>query len=388
MLNSLACSAVATNGLHSGAYKLLVANLGGTWGAATSLLYYLGMTALATVEICGAVEAVDTLLQQLPWGPDFVTTSIYYDTGVLGSLSLVVLAVLRGVNSHVVHAIGMAVVVVLMVTLASTLTGALSTFSPANLASNTHPPLGWDAVGYSQLSRLFTFIYPCFGGLFQPVNKAAKLRTPYSSVPKAMIGAVLFTGAGLALIVTSIAGSARRGLLDEADFLLRAWPSSYVGLSGTIIVGVGSCVSCLDVAPTIVASIADEGYVPFLKPLGLHLLSGKHSEPQRATAFTLVLAVPFAWLGGLELVALAAGALFLQMYMTMDLCCCLLAALRSPGWRPRWPNPKSFPLASFAGAATVLCGIVFYFLNAELAPIMLVRIISRGSPWRESSPLD
>lgn len=73
MLNSLACSAVATNGLHSGAYKLLVANLGGTWGAVTSLLYYLGMTALATVEICGAVEAIDTMLQQMPQGPGLLS---------------------------------------------------------------------------------------------------------------------------------------------------------------------------------------------------------------------------------------------------------------------------------------------------------------------------
>eukprot|EP00965_Chrysotila_dentata_P047314 1569878-Pleurochrysis_carterae.AAC.1 len=56
LLNCLGLSAVATNGHHNGAYNLLVANLGPTWGATTSLLYYLGMSALATVEICGAVE--------------------------------------------------------------------------------------------------------------------------------------------------------------------------------------------------------------------------------------------------------------------------------------------------------------------------------------------
>ena len=44
--------------------------------------------------------------------------------------------------------------------------------------------------------------------------------------------------------------------------------------------------------------------------------------------------------GGLEMVALIAAMLFLQMYLTMDVCCCLLASLRAPGWRPRFPNPK------------------------------------------------
>lgn len=34
-----------------------------SWGAAASLLYYLGMSALATVEICGAVEALDITMQ-------------------------------------------------------------------------------------------------------------------------------------------------------------------------------------------------------------------------------------------------------------------------------------------------------------------------------------
>ena len=63
VLNALAVSAVASHGLHSGAYSLLVANLGPTWGATTTLLYYLGMSALATVEICGAVDALDLMLR-------------------------------------------------------------------------------------------------------------------------------------------------------------------------------------------------------------------------------------------------------------------------------------------------------------------------------------
>ena len=45
------------------------------------------------------------------------------------------------------------------------------------------------------------------------------------------------------------------------------------------------------------------------------------------------------------------------MYFTMDVCCLLLAALRSPGWRPRWPKiqPWQAAVAAAACAATLLC---------------------------------
>ena len=39
----------------------------------------------------------------------------------------------------------------------------------------------------------------------------------------------------------------------------------YVGLVGTIIVGVGSCISCLDVAPMILQAVAADGVVPGLQ---------------------------------------------------------------------------------------------------------------------------
>ena len=47
--------------------------------------------------------------------------------------------------------LSMVVIVVLALTLGSTLAGALATFSRANLTSNTHPPHGWDLVGYAQV---------------------------------------------------------------------------------------------------------------------------------------------------------------------------------------------------------------------------------------------
>jgi len=371
LLNCLAVSAVASNGLHDGTYSLLVANLGPIWGATASLLYYLGMSALATVEICGAVEALDVLLQQQV-GPQYMTGSAYLDTGAIGTASLVLLANLRGYNSGAVHTIGQVVLLAFFGTLVATVSGALLHGSWRNLIGNLSPLQGWAHVSYEDVSLLFTFIYPCFAGIFQPVNKAGLLRTPFSSVPRASIGAVLTSAAVFAMILLSIGSTAPLDRIDEEDFLLYTWPNKYVGLVGTIVVGVGSCVSCLDVAPTILQTVAADNIVPGLQALGVHRLSGTNSEPQAATAFTLALAIPFAWLGGIEAVALAAAALFLQMYFTMDVCCLLLAACHSPGWRPKWPQIKPWQ----AGLAAAMCMLTMLLLKPLLAPWVLLAVSS------------
>jgi len=371
LLNSLAVSAVASNGLHEGTYSLLVANLGPTWGATASVLYYLGMSALATVEICGAVEAFDIMLKhQVGFGSDYMTGSAYLDTGTFGTVALVMLAYLRGYNSKAVHTIGHVVLVAFFLTLAATVTGAIKHGSMSNLLGNLSPAQGWLQVTYADVSLLFTFMYPCFAGIFQPVNKAGRLKTPFSSVPIASIGAVLTSAAVFAFILVSIGCTAPLDRIREEDFLLETWPNKYVGLIGTIVVGVGSCVSCLDVAPSILQTIAADNIVPGLQSIGVHRLSGRHSEPQNATAFTLALAIPFAWLGGIQTIALAAAALFLQMYFTMDVCCLLLAACHSPGWRPKWPQIKPWQ----AGLAAAMCMVTMLLLNPLLAPWVMLAV--------------
>ena len=60
------------------------------------------------------------------------------------------------------------------------------------------------------------------------------------------------------------------------------------------------------------------------------------------------------------------------MYLTMDLCCCFLATLKTPGWRPRFPNPRTFPLAATSGVGCVLCAITLYTINDDLAAFMVI----------------
>ena len=78
--------------------------------------------------------------------------------------------------------------------------------------------------------------------------------------------------------------------------------------------------------------IAADGVVPGLQWLGLHRTSGHGNEPRRATAFTFAIAVPFAFMG-IEVVALAAAVLFLQMYLTVP------PALLAAAHRPRPVEP-------------------------------------------------
>jgi len=51
----------------AGAYKLLVADLVGTWGVATSLLYYLGMTAhlYIYIHVCVTIAVYARIKEQL-----------------------------------------------------------------------------------------------------------------------------------------------------------------------------------------------------------------------------------------------------------------------------------------------------------------------------------
>ena len=367
LMNSLCVSAVATNGLHSGTYSLLTANLGPAWGATSSLLYYMGMTALATVEICGAVEALDILLR-ISSGPDYLTGSSYTDTAILGSIGLMLLGLMRGLNSHTVHVIGVVVLGAFFITVLSCLVGTLQTASINNLRANLYPPDGWATLTSSTPSTMLTFIYPCFAGLFQGANKAAELKTPYLSIPRAAIGAVSTTGAIFLVIFLSVGASQPLALITDDDLLMKAWPHKVVALLGTVIVGIGSSISCLDVAPIILRDIAQGGDVPGLQELGAHRITGSHKEPQFATAITVALALPFAWMKGLEPIALAAALCFLQMYFTMDVLCFLNSSLRAPGWRPHWKIYSGMQ----AFVAALLCIATIVGLDYHLAPWVVV----------------
>mmetsp|Transcript_24117 Transcript_24117/g.61639 ORF Transcript_24117/g.61639 Transcript_24117/m.61639 type:complete len:943 (+) Transcript_24117:58-2886(+) len=370
VMNSLCVSAVATNGLHSGTYSLLVANFGPAWGATTGLLYYMGMTSLATVEICGAVEAFDLLMRAVA-GESYLTGSQYTDTAILGSMGLILLGWLRGMNSHTVHVIGMVVLVAFFVTVLACTIGTLTTASFSQLQSNMYPPDGWATIVGPTPSKMLTFIYPCFAGIFQGANKAAELRDPYESIPKAALGSVCTTAVIFTCIFCAVGASEPLSKIDEDDLLLMAWPSSVIALVGTVIVGIGSSISCLDVAPTVLRDIAKDGSVPGLQYLGAHRLTGHHQEPQFATALTVALALPFAWFEGIEPIALAAAICFLQMYFTMDLLCFLNATLHAPGWRPHW-KIYSGVQALFAA---VLCVATLLGLDYHLAPwIVLVSV--------------
>ena len=233
LMNCLCVSAVATNGLHSGSYSLLAANLGPAWGATASLVYYLGMTALATVEICGAVEALDLLLRRAH-GPDYLTGDRYHDTAYLGSMGLVVLGLLRGLSSHIVHGISVVVLLAFFLTVGSSMAGQLRTASLANLHANLYPPHGWETLTSSTPSLMLTFIYPCFAGITQGANKASQLKTPYESIPKAAIGSVLTSAAIFLAIFLAVGASEPLSSIQEDDLLEAAWPYPDAAIVGVL----------------------------------------------------------------------------------------------------------------------------------------------------------
>jgi solute carrier family 12 (potassium/chloride transporter), member 4/6 len=334
-------SAIATNGMvGGGTYHLLTKSLGPAWGGSISTIYYVGLTILSTVEIAGFSEIIVNLI--VGSGKEF-TGSDYWDNVVLSMLGLSLIFCLAMIGLTFLQNLA----VIFMVAL---LLGYVSTFAGIFASPNSGSPLGVTGIRSAtlraNLSPLFAarssfadvmaLAFPCFLGLMSGINQTAHLRNPYKSIPRGTFMAVCTSFGIYALLFIFLGSFAKRDLLISDKMLLinSGWPTKWIAIIGATLVGFGSSMQCLMVAPRMLQAIAKGKILTFLDRLGLETLW--KGEPRKALIVSFMLAFPFLFIPELDTLAIIATMCFLQSYASANIVCFLMSVLQIPSWRPKY----------------------------------------------------
>lgn len=371
------CTVLSNSSNYSGgSFGILKRNLGSDMAGVICLLYYFGMTTMASVELLGAVQAIDYILSGTPTYEGIsITKSQYIDQIAIGGPILVVLGLIRTTQLKAVHI--MATVILIGVILTYILgflgifltlngwTGAIDVenvdgftgLSRETFMNNARPDFSLPTYSEEELYDEFgvttemvdenstpnpasalSIIFPMFLGIFQGANKASDLETPNQSIIKGTGAAILTSFTVYVLFFLLLAAVAERQVL-KVDFLLfdrLAWPTQYIALVATVAVGVGACLELLEIGPTILQAVASDGLFSFLPKLGLHKVNSKGQPVHAIVMVSLpvnfcLLFTPSAYFEGLATVV---TMFFLQAYGHMHLSLLLNEVQRHSSWRP------------------------------------------------------
>ncbi len=383
------------------------------------------MTTLASIELLGSIQTISYISAIGTPGESLITGSLYWDQVCIGGPLLVILAGVRAFDVKYVH--GMTALILLAV-LASFIFGFvglfltlgtwrgnlgqvpgvtglnLTTFLDNALPSFALPTSFSDA----QLESFFqtntqmvestqvagsavtlSLLFPTFLGIFQGANKAPELKTPNASVFKGTIGALLTSLTIYVLIFLLVSGVATRDVLksDPLLFANLTWPTQYVGLVGVVLVGIGACVSLLEIGPTILQAVAEDGLYSFLQRLNLHVKTDS-GEPVYAVlvSFCLNFMLLFVSSAYFEDLAAVVTMFFLQAYAQMHLALLLNELQKHQSWRPTFPHYHISTAAVGFCVTLVLMFLVSYIqalVTLLLAVILLAFVKVVEEPRRK-----
>eukprot|EP00124_Ichthyophonus_hoferi_P001869 Ihof_evm9s110 gene=Ihof_evmTU9s110 len=369
-LTASSVSALVSNGVPSGdggVYRLLTRSLGASIGGSFSILYFLGLTVMACVEIVGFTESLHHVLGDKIG--HHITGSSYTDQLMFGICIYIVLWAAMYVGHKLTAPISMLILVVLLGAYLSSFIGFFATLggwatglhfvhvndtylpvtglSSTNFINNFGPDFDQ---GYSY-NRILTFIFPCFIGIFRGAGNAHMLKNPSRSMPLGAFGAILTSASFYILILCFLGSVAPRETLKEHYLLFEkvGWPTEWIPLLGLILVPLSAAIEYLELSQAILKIIAEERLLPFPQCLRLDQVGAKRERegkrereerensrgiPPYALAGSMIVALPFIFIPNLDIIATIVTMLYLLNYAAVNFSCFLMTVLGSPSWRP------------------------------------------------------
>jgi len=367
-LTTLSLCTVISNSRNykGGSFGILKRNLGANMAGVICLLYYLGMTTMASVELLGSVQAIDYVIISRPGVERSLLSSPFLDQVVIGGALLFILAIVRSVQVKAVHVL---TVVVLGFVLVSFFFGFLgifltlgswrgsfsddivgvtglnwTTFMDNALPDWNLPEGDYDDVTEELLEEnqvhgaasALAIIFPMFLGIFQGANKAADLKTPNQSILKGTLAAIATSVFVYVLFFLVLAGVATREMLknDALIFDRLTYPTEWISIVATILVGVGACAELLEIGPTILHAVAEDGTFSFLKHARLDRTC--NGEPVYCVGLSFIISFFLLFVSSayFEVMATVVTMFFLQAYGHMHVSLLVNEAYSHASWRP------------------------------------------------------
>ncbi|KAI3632094.1 hypothetical protein MIR68_009930 [Amoeboaphelidium protococcarum] len=375
-------SAIATNGnIHGGLQEILGHALGQSLAISICATYYLGLVVLIAVEIVGSVEGF--LLAARRYG--ILHSDDQYATTVQVSIAVrVFMTFLVCIGQRAIRLASILFLLILVVALIALLLGliinpffaATVDVSPPSLERFVQNLLPADDA--LDLPKWITLLLPCFLGLFSGIHHADQLENASRDVPLGIfvsiaVSSVIYLTQFL-LMSATIAGSALRH--NSTIVIELGFPNNYITAFGTLFVGVGAALQCLNISSTMALQL-------------LKVFSGRvdaHSfvryldnYPLLLVMITSVLSVPFFFLPNLEEIAKIATLCFLMTYGFTNFACSFQAASQSGEWRPTF----KYYSWKISAVGVLLCTIVMLNLWLNVA-ILFICTAASLTVWLQS----
>ncbi|MEO8605866.1 MAG: amino acid permease, partial [bacterium] len=339
ILTSISLAAIATNlrVKRGGDYYLISRSLGVEFGGALGLVLFLAQAISVAFYCIGLGEAVAALLPPgVPLGAPVISAG-----------AICFLFVFAWLGADWATRLQYVVMAALVCGLASFFVGGALHFSSqalrANWAHGVARPLDFWV--------LFALYFPAVTGFTQGVSMSGDLRDPGRSLPAGTFAAV-----AVSLLTYMVAAIVFAGALPAAELA-----ANYDGMDriarlpalvtvGLVAATLSSALASFLGAPRILQALAADRVIPMLSPFARG--HGATGNPRRGVVLVLVIALSFAALGGVNVLAPIVSMAFLISYGLLNYATALEARAASPSFRPRfrWFHYR----ASLLGAAACL----------------------------------
>ena len=425
-VTSLSLSAIATNGTiqAGGPYYIISRTLGVEVGGSLGLLFYLGNTIGAAMYVLGAVEAFQTDLDlygapaeevaeeelddlvafyEVQDDDDNSEEEEYVDPnevveeemdddwfGNAEIAAMVLMFVLAGLIfigglKYINYTTG-TFLSVNALSIFSILFGAALfgmqvwdgslTDNERAYGANLWPKFSADPkTGITPTwASLLALFYPSVTGIMAGTNRSGKLAKPSQSIPKGTISAIAVTSLIYFVQVWLVGNVVSRKALMENKLVLAclAWPSHFVIKYGIITASIGAALQCLAGAPQLLAAIAVDDAIPYLRfvrPYDFHddIVTQQNANPHAAIFVTYIIATAASLVGNLDHITPLLTNCFLLMYGGINLCCFLLGWINAPGFRPSFRYHNQY--ISLFGA--ILCLLLAFSISWFMAVLAI-----------------